>query len=165
MVHLQVPKRMYFGREVGVGNRRVIAQYALPKRVYLGPTSMDTEMAFVMCNQAKVYLSILPCVLWCQGVLFCVGINFTMTRGANLSESPFCCRCAGATLCLTRLLALAAFWWLQRTSARSLSAPTSTSGCSGMARLTPLARCARLSTLMHLMCCASASFFCMRVCE
>ena len=50
----QVPKRMYFGREVGVGNRRVISQYALPKRVYLGPTSMDTEMAFVMCNQAKV---------------------------------------------------------------------------------------------------------------
>lgn len=51
---LQVPKRMYFGREVGVGNRRVISQYALPKRVYLGPTSMDTEMAFIMCNQAKV---------------------------------------------------------------------------------------------------------------
>lgn len=51
----QVPKRMYFGREVGVGNRRVISQYALPKRVYLGPTSMDTEMAFLMCNQAEVH--------------------------------------------------------------------------------------------------------------
>jgi tRNA (guanine10-N2)-methyltransferase len=47
--------RMYFGRDVAVSNRRVITDYALPKRVYLGPTSMDTEMAFIMCNQAQVF--------------------------------------------------------------------------------------------------------------
>ena len=35
-------------------NRRVLFDYALPKRAYLGPTSMDTEMAFIMCNQAMV---------------------------------------------------------------------------------------------------------------
>lgn len=45
---------MYFGREVGHGNRRVLCTYSLSKRVYLGPTSMDTEIAFIMCNQGKV---------------------------------------------------------------------------------------------------------------
>ena len=51
----QVPKRLYFGREVSMqNNRRVLFDYALPKRAYLGPTSMDTEMAFIMCNQAMV---------------------------------------------------------------------------------------------------------------
>ncbi|CAL8463394.1 g2928 [Coccomyxa elongata] len=49
-----VPARMYFGREVGHGNRRVLSTYSLSKRVYLGPTSMDTEIAFIMCNQGKV---------------------------------------------------------------------------------------------------------------
>ena len=51
----QVPKRYYFTRQVALGSHRsVIAQYGLPQRVYLGPTSMDTEMAFIMCNQAQV---------------------------------------------------------------------------------------------------------------
>lgn len=52
---MQVPKRYYFTRQVALGtHRNVIAQYGLPQRVYLGPTSMDTEMAFIMCNQAQV---------------------------------------------------------------------------------------------------------------
>ena len=52
---MQVPKRYYFTRQVALGSyRHVIAQYSLPQRVYLGPTSMDTEMAFIMCNQAQV---------------------------------------------------------------------------------------------------------------
>ena len=51
---MQVPKRYYFTRQVALGSHRnVIAQYGLPQRVYLGPTSMDTEMAFIMCNQGK----------------------------------------------------------------------------------------------------------------
>lgn len=50
-----MPKRLYFGREISMqNNRRVLFDYALPKRAYLGPTSMDTEMAFIMCNQAMV---------------------------------------------------------------------------------------------------------------
>ena len=50
-----MPKRLYFGRDVSMqNNRRVLFDYALPKRAYLGPTSMDTEMAFIMCNQAMV---------------------------------------------------------------------------------------------------------------
>jgi len=48
------PDHWYFGREVAVSNRHIIAPFLLPKRVYIGPTSMDTEMAFVMCSMAKV---------------------------------------------------------------------------------------------------------------
>ena len=51
---LQMLPRLYFGRQVAVSDRSVIARYALPKRAYLGPTSMDTEMAFIICNQAHV---------------------------------------------------------------------------------------------------------------
>ncbi len=58
-IHMQVPKRYYFTRQVALGSHRnVIAQYGLPQRVYLGPTSMDTEMAFIMCNQAQVCFSL-----------------------------------------------------------------------------------------------------------
>jgi tRNA (guanine10-N2)-methyltransferase len=50
----QVPKRLYFGREVSMDNaRKAVTDYALPKRAYLGPTSMDTEMSLIMCNQSK----------------------------------------------------------------------------------------------------------------
>ena len=49
-----MPARLYFGRQVAVSDRTVISRYALPKRAYLGPTSMDTEMAFLICNQAQV---------------------------------------------------------------------------------------------------------------
>lgn len=54
VLQAQVPKRLYFGREVSMDNaRRAVTEYALPKRAYLGPTSMDTEMSLIMCNQAK----------------------------------------------------------------------------------------------------------------
>ena len=51
---LQVPRRFYFGRQVAVTDRSIIKQYELPARRYLGPTSMEAEMAFLMCNQARV---------------------------------------------------------------------------------------------------------------
>ena len=43
----------YLGREVAMTQRRLITQYRLPERRYLGPTSMDTEMAFLIANQAQ----------------------------------------------------------------------------------------------------------------
>ncbi|GAB4813919.1 hypothetical protein N2152v2_000965 [Parachlorella kessleri] len=46
--------KIYFGREVAAGDRLVIPRYDLRQRRYLGPTSMDTEMAFLMCNMGKV---------------------------------------------------------------------------------------------------------------
>ena len=51
---LQVPYRIYFGREIAGSDRSIIHKYGLPRRKYLGPTSMDREMAFLMCNQAQV---------------------------------------------------------------------------------------------------------------
>ncbi|KAL3152268.1 hypothetical protein ABBQ32_001345 [Trebouxia sp. C0010 RCD-2024] len=50
----EVPYRIYFGREVACTDRSIIYKYGLPHRKYLGPTSMDTEMAFIMCNQGQV---------------------------------------------------------------------------------------------------------------
>ncbi|KAL0027841.1 hypothetical protein WJX77_009882 [Trebouxia sp. C0004] len=50
----EVPYRIYFGRDVACSDRSVIHKYGLPRRKYLGPTSMDTEMAFLMCNQGQV---------------------------------------------------------------------------------------------------------------
>eukprot|EP00210_Caulerpa_lentillifera_P001200 g1156.t1 len=49
-----VPYRLYFGRQISVSERSIIERFALRDRPYLGPTSMDTEMSFVMCNHAKV---------------------------------------------------------------------------------------------------------------
>lgn len=43
---------MYFGREVTEGNREVVTTFDLKKRPYLGPTSMDNELALVMANMA-----------------------------------------------------------------------------------------------------------------
>ncbi|GLC40262.1 hypothetical protein PLESTB_001633100 [Pleodorina starrii] len=54
LIDAKVPPRWYFGRLVASSDRGVIDTYTLKRRLYLGPTSMDTEMAFVMCNQAGV---------------------------------------------------------------------------------------------------------------
>lgn len=47
-----VQKRIFFGREVGAADRRLLPTYQLKSRTYLGPTAMDAEMAFLMANQA-----------------------------------------------------------------------------------------------------------------
>lgn len=39
-------------RVVGEGQRRLVQDYSLKGRPYLGPTSMDTNLAFLMANQA-----------------------------------------------------------------------------------------------------------------
>lgn len=43
---------VYFGRQVAEGNRDAVAAFDLKKRPYLGPTSMDNELALVMANMA-----------------------------------------------------------------------------------------------------------------
>ncbi|KAK9167111.1 hypothetical protein Scep_002302 [Stephania cephalantha] len=47
-----VQKRIFFGREVGAADRKLLPTYQLKSRKYLGPTAMDAEMAFLMANQA-----------------------------------------------------------------------------------------------------------------
>ena len=74
----------YFCREVAVCKRSIIKQYSLTTRRYLGPTSMDTEMAFLMCNQAQVRSpltgplagALKPARLPCPEILFFNSISF-----------------------------------------------------------------------------------------
>lgn len=50
-----VPARYYFGREIAVGTfRSQLTTYNLPQRRYLGPTSMDPELSFLMCAMTCV---------------------------------------------------------------------------------------------------------------
>ncbi|KAG7626655.1 putative tRNA (guanine(10)-N(2))-methyltransferase [Arabidopsis thaliana] len=46
-------RRIFFGREVGFADRKLLPTFQLKSRTYLGPTAMDAEMAFLMANQAK----------------------------------------------------------------------------------------------------------------
>lgn len=48
-----VQKRIFFGREVGAADRKLLPTYQLKSRTYLGPTAMDAEVAFLMANQAQ----------------------------------------------------------------------------------------------------------------
>ncbi len=48
------PKRFYFGRELGRSDRSVLQALDLKQRRYLGPTSMDHELALIMCNMGLV---------------------------------------------------------------------------------------------------------------
>ncbi|KAJ9141460.1 hypothetical protein P3X46_031997 [Hevea brasiliensis] len=49
-----VQRRIFFGREVGGADRKLLPTYQLKSRTYLGPTAMDAEIAFLMANQALV---------------------------------------------------------------------------------------------------------------
>ncbi|KAJ3675521.1 hypothetical protein LUZ60_004563 [Juncus effusus] len=44
-------KSVFFGREIGSADRKLVPTYQLKSRKYLGPTAMDAEMAFLMANQ------------------------------------------------------------------------------------------------------------------
>lgn len=46
-----VQRSIFFGREVGSADRKLLPTYQLKSRKYLGPTAMDAEMAFLMANQ------------------------------------------------------------------------------------------------------------------
>jgi len=47
---------IFFGRELGVNKMRkpILNKYDLSRRRYLGPTTMDTELSFLMCNLCQV---------------------------------------------------------------------------------------------------------------
>lgn len=48
------PMRWFFCRQVAMVDKKICSKYMLPGRRYLGPTSMDAEMAAIMANQAQV---------------------------------------------------------------------------------------------------------------
>lgn len=52
---LQIPYRLIAARELACSGVRSATQgYTLTKRRYLGPTSMDHELSFLMCNLGQV---------------------------------------------------------------------------------------------------------------
>jgi tRNA (guanine10-N2)-methyltransferase len=46
------PRMIYFARQVTTSARDLIDKFSLKKRVYLGVTSMDSELSLIMANQA-----------------------------------------------------------------------------------------------------------------
>ncbi|GBP89335.1 tRNA (guanine(10)-N2)-methyltransferase homolog [Eumeta japonica] len=49
-----LPYDLFFGRWVAEGQRDLIQQYSLKKRKFIGNTSMDAQLSFLMVNQAQV---------------------------------------------------------------------------------------------------------------
>jgi tRNA (guanine10-N2)-methyltransferase len=50
-------RQVYFGIELcrnKIGTAKFNCKFELSKRIYLGPTSTDNDLAFLMCNQALV---------------------------------------------------------------------------------------------------------------
>ncbi|KAF2361743.1 S-adenosyl-L-methionine-dependent methyltransferase [Trinorchestia longiramus] len=50
----KLPYRVFLGRLVGEGCRELIARYSLKQRSYIGSTSMDAQLAFIMTNMAQL---------------------------------------------------------------------------------------------------------------
>ncbi|KAI2488815.1 hypothetical protein MHU86_25869 [Fragilaria crotonensis] len=96
------PLAVYFGRVLetrSLKGRGGVEQYSLTKRTYLGPTSMDAELSFVMTNLAQVQQSsfvidpfvgtgsiLLSCAI--RGA-YCVGtdIDLRVLRGRSSDEN------------------------------------------------------------------------------
>ncbi|KAL3598169.1 hypothetical protein D5086_006087 [Populus alba] len=49
-----VQRRIFFCRQVGGAERKLLPTYPLKSLKYLGPATLDAEMAFLMANQAQV---------------------------------------------------------------------------------------------------------------
>ncbi|KAL9961723.1 hypothetical protein ACROYT_G030723 [Oculina patagonica] len=48
------PDRVFFGRLIGHGQRSLLKQYSLKTRKFIGNTSMDPQLSFLMANQGLV---------------------------------------------------------------------------------------------------------------
>jgi len=52
------PLRVFFGRLIAHGQRHLIQEYSIKTRHFIGNTSMDAQLSFIMANQAKVCVSV-----------------------------------------------------------------------------------------------------------
>lgn len=48
-----LPDRMFFGRLIGQGQRHLLQHYSLKTRHFIGNTSMDPQLSFLMANQGQ----------------------------------------------------------------------------------------------------------------
>ena len=77
-----LPEHWFFGRQVAAAGRDYLQRYLLPGRRFLGPTSMDAEMAFIMCNHALASGG-RPCLLALQSNMPCAGLLQPMAHLAK----------------------------------------------------------------------------------
>mmetsp|Transcript_9634 Transcript_9634/g.29210 ORF Transcript_9634/g.29210 Transcript_9634/m.29210 type:complete len:298 (-) Transcript_9634:1730-2623(-) len=49
---LEEPRKIFFALKVADGGQGIVQSYTLKKRKYIGTTSMDAELSFIMANQA-----------------------------------------------------------------------------------------------------------------
>ncbi|XP_068737691.1 tRNA (guanine(10)-N2)-methyltransferase homolog isoform X1 [Montipora capricornis] len=49
------PKQMFFGRLIGHGQRHLLKKYSLKMRHFIGNTSMDPQLSFLMANQGQIF--------------------------------------------------------------------------------------------------------------
>lgn len=49
-------RRVYFGKQVATTSRHLMGDLSLKKRPYLGPTSLDPELALIMANLGRSYI-------------------------------------------------------------------------------------------------------------
>ena len=54
------PLRVFFGRLIAHGQRRLVTQYAVKRRHFIANTSMDAQLSLVMANQALVCTKLSP---------------------------------------------------------------------------------------------------------
>ena len=45
---------VYYSLQVAYGQRNLLHQYSVKNRIFIGNTSMDAQLSFLMANQAKV---------------------------------------------------------------------------------------------------------------
>ena len=45
---------VYYSLQVAYGQRSLLHQYSVKSRIFIGNTSMDAQLSFLMANQAKV---------------------------------------------------------------------------------------------------------------
>ena len=48
------PSHVYFGPLVGRGTREILDKFSVKKRLYIGRTTMDAQLSFLMANLALV---------------------------------------------------------------------------------------------------------------
>lgn len=94
------PLACYFGRIIATRPRN-LEQYDLKRRIYLGPTSMDAELSFIMSNLGHVQKSSIVLdpfvgtgsilVSCAQRGAYCVGtdIDIRVIRGRNTEENVY----------------------------------------------------------------------------
>jgi len=103
--HIQRPPLgVYFGRILGNNRnyRTGIEKFNLKKRVYLGPTSMDAELSFIMTSLAQVQRGsfcfdpfvgtgslLLTCAMKGAGMCLGTDIDIRVLRGKNADESIY----------------------------------------------------------------------------